>query len=156
MLDREQQSQEGWELGRDLWSQETWSCRTTSLEVFWWASQRMLLLGALHHPHSLGTHSPALGSGYFSFPCLIWKRSRWVIAGMFYCGSLCSTAKPHSIMKQEFRLQNQPTNSYFRAALLLATTIHPYLPITLSPVHKRVPQVTGNPTFLHHELAFHQ
>lgn len=70
MFDREQQSQEGWELGRDLWSQETWSCRTALLEVFWWAPQTMLLLGVLHHSHSLGSHSPALGRDIspFHFP----------------------------------------------------------------------------------------
>lgn len=142
------------ELARGLVLQP--ACRKTSLEVFWWAPERMLLLGALCHPHSLGMHTPALGRGYISFPFPTWETGRWVTAESFYCFPFCSTAKPHSVGKQLFRLQSQPTNSSGISAphssLVLQFT--PHLPFTLSPLPKQVPQVTGNLTFLHHECAF--
>ena len=142
------------ELARGLVLQP--ACRTTSLEVFWWAPERMLLLGALRHPHSPGMHTPALGRGYFSLPFLTWEAGRRVTAELFHCFPLCSTAKPHSIGKQLFGLQSQLTNSSGISGLHLSFLLQ-FTPIylLLSPLHKQVPQVTGNLTFLHHKRAFH-
>lgn len=61
------------------------ACRTTLLELFRWAPERLLLLGALHHPHSPGMHPPALGRDDFSIPFFMRETGRCVIAELFYC-----------------------------------------------------------------------
>lgn len=126
-----------WRAGRGVGLQP--DCRKTSLEVFWCPPERL--------------HSPALGKGHFSFPFSMGVRQVGYCP-LVYCFPFCSTAKRRETAIEIAKSTNQLFRN-FRAALIRGTTIHPHSPSALSPLHKQVPQVTGNLTFLHHECAFH-
>lgn len=116
--------------------------RKTSLEVFWWAPERMLLLGALRHPHRPWVCTPQLWEGVTFPSCFSRGRQAGVLLlSRFTDFPLSSTAKPRSVGEQLFGLQSQPANSSgisgLRSSVLLQFT--PHLPFSLSPLHKQVP-----------------
>lgn len=155
MFDGEQPSWEGWELGKDPRRQKTWlglvfaTCLQDNL------AQSLLVdprenappwrpAPSPKEPSAIPTaraHTPQLWEGatlpfHFSLGTCV---GGWGL--LLSCSPLFHSVPQQSptdsVGKQQSGLRSQSTNfRNFRAALVLATAIHPHLAVTLSPPHK--------------------